>query len=300
MKSPERLMQIKTTGVRTIGKVLLWILVIFLLFKGAVSILDNKSLSEMVKSIETYRIAAEQRDEARSGAAAFAVNFIYEYYSFDGAANSDYQDRTGAYLAGSLDIQKPAGSGIATEVLSANAVKISFASKNRMDVDISAKIRYTSLTGGAILSKNLKIRVPVGYQDGKYAVDASPMLIPKEDAADIMQAEGYSGTEISSAEKDEIKQVLESFFKTYYEGSDQEVSYYVSDQSKIKHGLNGAVTFNKLNTISAYYLAESKEYLVSATLTVNDNGEEIRQNMYLYLIKGEDKYYINQISTRVK
>ena len=293
-------MQIKTTGLRKVGKVLLWVLVGFLLLKGALGILDNKSQGELTKTIDDYRTAAEQRETARSGAAAFAANFIYEYYTFDGQANSDYADRARKYLAGSLELQKPAGSGIATEVLSANAVKISFASENRMDVDVSVKVRYTSLTDGAIQSKNLKIRVPVGYKDGRYAVDAFPMFIPDEDAADIMQAEGYSGTEVSQAEKEEIKKVLESFLKTYYEGNDQEVSYYVSDRSKIEHGLNGAVTFSKLNTISAYYLAESKEYLVNATLTVNDSGEEIRQSMYLYLTKGEKKYYVNKISTRIK
>ena len=303
MKSPERLMQITTTGLRKVGKVLLWVLVCFLLLKGALGILDNKSQDELVKTIDGYKTAAEQRDAARSGAAAFAENFVYEYYSFDGHTNSEYADKLSRYLAKSMDIAKPVGSGTATEVLSAKTVKISFASEDRLDVDVSTKVRYTgdvNSSGGAISDKDLNIRVPVAYKDGKYAVDAMPIFIPNEDAADIEGAEGYGGTEVSQNEEKEIKQVLESFLKTYYEGSDQEVSYYVSDKSKIDHGLSGAFTFNGVKRISAYYLKGSNEYLVDAAVSVIDGGQEIEQDMYIYLTKGDSKYFINEITTRVK
>jgi hypothetical protein len=303
MKSRDRLMAIKTTGFRKIGKVILWTLVIFLLFKGVVSILDNRDQDEMLKTIDDYRSAAEQREAARSGAAAFAENFVYEYYSFDGQSNNDYTDRIGRYLAGSVIISKPMGTNTATEVLSAKTTKISFAGQDRIDVDVSAKVRYTAVentTGGALQDKDLNIRVPVAYKDGKYAVDAAPIFIPKEDAADVEGAETYTGTEVSQAEKQELRQVLESFLATYYEGSDQEVFYYISKDSPIKHGLNGAFAFSGIKRMSAYELSEEGKYLVDTAVAVLDNGQEIEQNMYIYLSKEGDKIYINQITTRVK
>lgn len=303
MKSPERLMTIKTTGLRKIGKVILWTFVIFLLFRGVVSILDNKSQDEMMKAIDDYRSAAEQREAARSGAAAFAENFVYEYYSFDEQQNTEYTNRIGKYLAGAVNISAPVGNSAAMEVLSAKTTKISFASDKRMDVDVSAKVRYTAVsdtTGGAIQDKDLLVRVPVAYKDGRYAVDAAPIFIPEEDAAVVEGAEVYTGTEASQGEKQELRQVLESFLKTYYEGSDQDVSYYVSENSTVKHGLDGAFIYEGIKRMSAYSLEENGKSLANVAVTVNDNGMEIEQDMYIYLSKKDGKTYIDQIVTRVK
>ncbi|MDF3003238.1 MAG: hypothetical protein K0Q48_3357, partial [Bacillota bacterium] len=143
MKSPIRLMTIKSTGLRNVGKVFLWVVLAFLLFKGVAGILDNRGQEDILKTIDEYRIAAEQREAARSGAAAFAENFIYEYYTFDGKYNTGYDERVAPYLAGSMNIAKPMGNGAETNVLSAKTTKISFVSENRMDIDVSAKIQYT-------------------------------------------------------------------------------------------------------------------------------------------------------------
>lgn len=305
MKSPERLMRIKTTGLRRIGKVLLWTLVVFLIFKGVGSILDNRGQDELTKVIEDYRSAVEQREAMRSGAASFAENFVYDYYSFDGRSNQNYIQRVGKYLASSMTIPKPMGSGVSVTVLSAKTTKISFEADTRMDVDVSVKVRYSgsedvTLSGSAISieDKDLNIRVPVAWKNEKYAVDAMPLLVPAEDAAEVARAPGYSGTEVSTKEKEEIKQMVESFFKTYCEGSDQEVSYYLTSDSEIKHGLNGAVAFSNLKWVTAYYLETENEYLAGASITVKDNGQDISQEMYLTLIKQGSKYYIQKISAR--
>lgn len=303
MKSPERLMTIKTTGLRRVGKVLLWVLVSFLLIKGVVSILDNRDQDEILRTIDEYRSAAEQREVARAGAAAFAENFVFEYYSFDGQLNNDYAARIGRYLASTVNISRPMGTNTATEVLSAKTTKISFVDEDRMGIDVSAKVRYTAIgniTGGAIEDKDLNLHVPVAYKDGKYAVDAAPIFIPQEDAADVEGAQAYSGTEVSQAEKQELRKVLESFLVTYYEGNDQEVSYYISKDSPIKHGLNGSFAFGGVKRMSAYNLEQQGKYLVDTAVTVSDNGQEIEQHLYIYLSKEGDKIYIDEITARVK
>jgi len=320
MKSPERLMKIKTTSLQRIGKVVLWVLVVLLLLKGVASILENRGQDELQHTIDNYRTAAEQRETVRAGAAAFAENFVYEYYSFDGSSNQDYTARVGKYLAESMAIPKPMGSGVSAAVLSAKTTKISFVDDTRMDVDVSVKARYggsgdAALSGisgsdeisdGTALSdstvntsaKDINIQVPVVWHDGKYAVDAMPLLIPAEDSAVTARAPGYSGTEVSMKEKEEIKQMLESFLKTYCEGSDQEVSYYLTPDSEIRHGLNGVVTFHTLKWITAYYLEAENEYLANASITVKDNCQELSQEMYLTLIKEGSKYYIQNIAAR--
>ncbi|MDF3003067.1 MAG: Conjugative transposon protein TcpC, partial [Bacillota bacterium] len=134
---------------------------------------------------------------------------------------------------------------------------------------------------------------------GRFAVDASPIFVPQEDAADVEGTEAYNGLEVSQQEKAELSQVLESFLKTYYGGSDQEVSYYVSEDSSIKHGLKADFTFTSLKRMTAY-TEDTGKYLVNAVVSVNDNGQEIEQNMYIYLSKAGDKIYIEQITTRVR
>lgn len=307
MKSPVRLMKIKTTGLQRVGKVLLWSLVAFLILKGVASLLDNRSQEDLQQTIDDYRTAAEQRETVSAGAAAFAENFVYEYYSFDGRSNQDYTERVGRYLAGALSIPKPMGSGVLAEVLSAKTTKISFAfsDEKRMDVDVSAKVRYSStgdatLSGSAILAsdKDLNLRIPVAWQDGKYAVDAMPLFIPPDDAAEIARTPGYSGTEVTLKEKEEMRQMLTSFFKTYCEGSDQEVSYYISPNSEIRHGLNGVVAFSSLKWLTVYYLEAENEYLANVSISVIDNGQELSQEMYLTLIKQGSKYFVDNITAR--
>lgn len=303
-----KIQKIKTTGLRTAGKIILWALVIFLILCGTKSILSASNEDQLKEIIRDYQESTQLREETRTGATAFAESFIYEYYTYTGQLNSDYAERVGAYFASGVDIKNVNATATAAETVSAQTVNISFISDTQMDVDIWAKVKYTSLMGesaGKITEQDVYLRVPVIAENmklgkgGNYAVGSLPMIIPSYEKAKVENFKGYPGTEIPKESKDEIKIVLESFFKAYYEGTDSEVSYYVTDSSNIKKSLSGMFVFHRIEQMSIVQdkSISTSEYLAEVDLTVLDHGQPIAQRMFLTIEKVKKKYYIKKIAT---
>lgn len=299
-----KLMKIKTTGLRKIGKVTLWVLVVFLILCGIKTVLSQSSEGKLQSMLSKSQTSAQLREKTKIGATAFAESFIYDYYTFSGQLNSNYSDRVKSYLAKGLEVKNPSAGETAAETISARTINVKFDSKDvtRLDVDILAKIKYTQLMGekaGTNSESNIYIRVPVATQNGdRFAIESLPMIIPSYDKAAAENAEGYSIAEVDRDTKDEIQVVLESFFKAYYEGTDNEVSYYVSGDSNIKKSLAGLITFNKIDQISVVMDEQNGGYLSDVLLTVTDHGQPLQQRLFLKLEKEKGKYYIQKISTR--
>lgn len=302
-----KIQKIKTTTLRNVGKVVLWVLVAFLILCGIKTIISQSKESQLEGMITKYQESEEMREKTKIGATAFAESFVYEYYTFTGELNSDYMDRVGRYLAKGLDVKNPNAGGTAAETISAQTLNVTFEGEDQLqlDVDILAKVKYTPKTGssaGITICKDLYLKVPVvaskKSKEGSYAIESLPMMIPAYDKAEAASVEGYAGTEIDKAAKDEIKIVLESFFKAYYEGSDSEVSYYTSEDSNVKKSISGDLSFSKIDRISATLDEASGEFLSDVVLTIVDHGQPLQQRIFLRLEKEKDKYYIEKMSTR--
>jgi hypothetical protein len=64
------------------------------------------------------------------------------------------------------------------------------------------------------LIKDVSIQGAILEKDGKFQVNAYPAFIPNTEKANV-EIEAYSGKEYSDDVKQEIKSVMESFFKIY-------------------------------------------------------------------------------------
>ncbi|WP_206457897.1 conjugal transfer protein [Anaerovorax sp. IOR16] len=299
-ESSEAIQKIRNDRLMKLGRILLWVVILFLLVKGVVGILSPGSEVRLEKIVTDYQQKAELRETNQIRAASFAESFAYEYYTFSGKMNSDYEDRISNYLAKNLEYKAPVAGEVAATVKQATATQIHYLSDTQMDIDVHLVVSYTPLAEGtSATQKNIYLRVPVTMNKyGGYAVTSLPSYVPEIRAASIDPVDSYDGEQVATKQVQRIKDTLNSFFVAYYEGSKTELSYYLSSGSNVTAGIEGTVQYKKIDYITAYQDPQSKEYLVDATITVLDEMQPMQQRLFLRLQAAKGRYYIKMISTR--
>lgn len=296
----KKVSRIKTDGLMKTGRVILWVVIIFLVFRGIVSIISPSSELRMEQIVTDYRADAELRETVQLGAAAFAEDFAREYYTFSGKYNSDYVQRVKQYLAKNTEIKSPVTGQYSTFVNFASAQKVNYQNSKDYDVDVHLQVTYTPINEGQeILQKEVYIRVPVSSNGkGRYAVTSLPAYIPQIEAAQIVGVDTYKGLKVESSEEKKIKETLNSFFSVYYGGTSNEISYYLTPDSNISESAQGMVEYQKLNYATVYRDEVNADYLVEAELTVVDNGQGMQQRLFIRMQYAKKHYYIKSINTR--
>lgn len=288
-----KIAKIRSTKLRTAGKILLWIMISFIALKGAADILMGNTITKQKQALESYMEEISSEEQIKTGAMSFAEEFTREYLTFDGELGSDYETRLAVYTANGLRIESP-DKGDAVSVVAANAVSITFADKQHVDVTVAVEIK----TGQRV--NKINIMVPVATKGGMYAVDEYPQIVPKAETADIAAAQtAIEGTEVSNAEKDAIEPIIESFLKTYYDGSENELMYFLTENSRVKKGIGGAVKFDEIDSFQAFYSASEGIYVIDVKIKVQNSGVLLPQHLYLQAKQEGDRYYIMDIRTRI-
>lgn len=296
----EKVSVIKTDKIMKIGRIILWAVILFLLVRGIASILSPGDEVRLEQIVTNYQADAKLRESVQVEAATFAEDFAYEYYTFSGKFNSDYEKRVKRYLAKNLDIKSPAAGIYKTNVIIASAKQINYESDVDFDVDVHLQVTYIPISDGVEPSqKDIYVRVPITTdKKGNYAVTSLPIYIPQVKPANIRAADTYKGVQVETKEIQKIKETLNSFFTAYYSGTSTEISYYLTPDSEIKDVVAGMVTFQKLDYATVSKDEETNEYLVDTTLTVLDNKQPIKQRVFLRVVYSKKQYYIKLINTR--
>lgn len=296
----EKVSKIKTDGLMKGGRIILWTVIIFLLLRGIFSIISPGGEVRMERIVDNYRADAKLREAVQVEAAAFAEDFAYEYYTFSGEMNSDYQQRLADYLADNLEIKNPVSGNVSAEVVNASVTRIKYISDMDFDIDVHLTVIYTPRTeGGAKTQKDIYLRIPVSKDsNSRYAVTSYPSYIPKVPTGKIKEVNSYAGNPVPSSQLQRIKDTLNSFFKAYYSGTKTEISYYLSGSNEVANGIGGKVEFDKIQYILVYKDESTGDYLADTSITVVDNGQQMQQRLFLRLQYSKNRYYIKNISTR--
>lgn len=304
VEKPQKIPKVKTNKItstvgRKVLRVVLWTLVAFLLVKGVGSILRPDNVEQLQDVVNNYKESEELREDARNRATSFAQAFANEYYTFTGDMNSDYGTRVGRYLAKGVTIKEPIDHTVAATVLQANTMQITFFGDRHLDADVHLKVQYAPAEGTPF-QKDVNIKVPLVLDGDKLAVESLPCIIPTTPAAETDGVESYKEEpETTGNEAKDIKETLNSFFPVYFTGNANELSYYVTPDSKIKLGINQTVDFIKIDAISTYHSKEdTKRYNADVFLTVSDSGQSLQERLFISLEKQGDKYYIQDIGMR--
>ncbi len=288
-----KIAKIRSTKLRTAGKILLWIMISFIAVKGAVDIVMGNTITKQQQALEIYMEEISTEEQIKTGAMSFAEEFSREYLTFDGELGSDYETRLAGYTSNDLRIESP-DKGAAVSVIAANAVSITFVDKQHVDVTVAVETKI-----GQRINK-LDIMVPVATKGGLYVVDEYPQIVPKAETADISASQiSIEGTEVSNAERDDLEPIVESFLKTYYGGSESELMYFLTQDSKVKRGIEGTVKFDAIDSFRAIYSTAEDVYVIDVKIKVQNSGVLLPQHLYLQAEQEGDRYYIMDIRTRI-
>ncbi len=308
-----KIQKIKSTVPQKVGKILLWTLVVFFILRGIGTIFkeDEKQTAQAI--IDTYIKSTVNKSNIESQGKAFAESFALEYLTMNGRDRESYINRLQNYTGKGVDFNINLQSNVKTEAFSANSYKANWVSENSFTVDIRAKVKYfnnaaerdsvnsTELMNqtepdSSYVIRDVNIRIPVCSQDNMFQISGYPAFLPATDKAEI-EPKSYSGQEVSEDLKKTIKGVMESFFKIYFTGSPEEISYYMLDSTVKQKGLEGRFEFVKLDEISVYITDSVDRYYVITKVSVKDSINEVAipQEYKINLVKKEDKYYISNM-----
>lgn len=287
-----KLSKIKTTQLRTVIKILLWIMITAVFVKGAADIILGNTITRQREELEAYMISVNEEQELKNGTMAFAEEFVREYMSFDGDFSGDYETRISAYTAEGLTIEPP-DEGKTIRTIAVNAVDVEIVRNDWVNVVVAAEIQFDKR-----ISK-CSLKVPVTAKNGKYAVVEYPQFIAAMEVADAKAAIArIEGSEVSIDESNQIESVMESFFKVYYGGEESELMYYVEEGRGIAV-VKGSTEFREIESLQAFYSAEKDIYQIDVRLKVENSGVVLAQHLYLTAKKEGGRFYIRKIDTRI-
>lgn len=292
----EKVEKIKSAWPQKIGKVVLWVIIIFLFIRGIGSILKQDNAVKAQEALQQFTETKNYTDKVAQEASAFAELFSLEYLTYLGNTD-DYSKRLQPFT----DLEFTAGFNDRIQALSSKAYKIQWTDKSKINVDCSVKVRYLNPQGLEIKINNTFLRVAVVEKDGKYTVENYPLFIPEIQKGSKPEVTKI-GNDIDTGTKKAILTIVENFVRAYCVGNQVELSYYMADSKAAFNGLNRRYTFKKLidEGCSVKVLKDGKYFVTVQYLVIDEiNSQEFRQNLEMQVISKDGKYLIEKFDSKI-
>lgn len=145
------------------------------------------------------------------------------------------------------------------------------------------------------------VKVPVSVSDAGCLIEELPLLVgePQKDehAIKSFEANIADGTATTG-----ITQVVKDFLSVYYSENQNKIDYFLSKEADIQNftAVNGRYTLSSVENVQCYASdKESNVYLAIVQCTIKDiNNNLIPQRFNILLKENQDKYYIQDMTTR--
>lgn len=280
---------------------------------GRVGVLSATLEQEPEEVIETEE--EEPNYALNEGAQSFARNFANEYFNWSKDSQDEREERLEDYLAIGLDPQ----AGLRYEnmkwdsVLSDSQVW-SVEETGEQSANITLRIHHSLSRMVEPSEEEIKkaeeddkeppkpqkekgetylkyFVVPVKSDGESYVVHQLPYFTSEPNKPDIEIEYNADGNSISDSDlEEEISLFLETFFKTYTEGSDQEIAYYTKGVDV--ETLNGILSFKEVEGLAIYLEGES--YEVHADILMIETGSEAEMiyPFHMELIQEENRWLV--------
>lgn len=278
---------------KRIAMVILWIILAFIFLRGIIAIFTSVSPAEQKRIMEEYLTTLQAEESVQLEASTFAENFIRDYFTYNGSDKEDYEKRMANYTAAGITVTAPESSVVSVSNIS--VADINFVSDSDVDVDVTAVVNYPDTT------KLITLRVPIEIDyEGNMAVVNLPQFVPVFEKSEEIDAyrKSLPGREVDKETLDTIQANLDNFFKTYYEGNENELSYYVTKDFPYRRGLESAVTFGVITALTVSYDDADDSYYAVVNLDVLDSGGRTLEQVVYLELKETDRFYVNNIGTR--
>lgn len=313
-KKNEKQLKPSTTKMLKIIKYFVWGTLIFIFMVGALQMIRSKQ-PRIIKNIVEYNFAPAESETAQ----AFALAFTKEYLTYENTKPEDFYGRVSPFMVNALrssaGVQQSKGS---CEVLDTVVWKVEKLNNEHSNIVIRAEVKITNkvdviqemLATGEIVThpkieKKVKyLLVPIGYYDGSYIVEDYPTFMAEPERPTEATIQTFAGNEtVLEDQKEEIKEVLDNFFKTYTTGNKGQISYYMENNKKIK-GYEGNYSYNGIRNLAVY--KTSKDEVISVIqigMKDIDLDTLFTQRYIIKLIRkseqtSKDRWYIREFTVR--
>lgn len=208
------------------------------------------------------------------GVETFALNFSQHYFKW-GSETKDIEDRANRlkpYLAPGVDVQAGLHGFDSQSVLSKSQIwKIEDLGQGKAKVTLRAQ--YAVATESDKVTRINYITIPIASDGQNFVVYDIPYFIPEPKPVELALNEKKIDTSNvlhDSALETEIVDFLDSFFKVYASGKQEEISYYTKDDTYVA-GLEGILTYVKIPYSIIYTNRESENiYQVEVDVDFED------------------------------
>ena len=326
----KKLEKIKTKRFRKVFRIILWLMMLLIIARGITSFLKKDQSSSLKALIAENAKAQDNKRIDELGTNSFAENFTRAFIEFNGDPET-YKNNLSKYASSQF---KTSINTARTAVINVTAVRNDWIGNNKVLVDCFVRfmtdsnqtvvVTATSATPKATPTKNKSVspspstsdsqstqdtqnstqnnvkevylRVPVSIKDGgKYIVESSPTFVANDSRSDQQDTSQMDGTRV---EKPEIREIAETFLKSYCEDNSTSISYYMADNnSKIK-GLDGSFAFKNIDTFELKQNGD--KYNADIAYYVEGSAGKYIQEMQIVFIYKNNRYLIEKLNTVIK
>lgn len=312
--SKSSISKIKTNRLSKIGRAVFWTFFIFLILRGIGSLFPTDETISAQDIIADYKESRIYKDRVEFEATSFAESFTSEFMTYESEDMNDYRNRLSSFLPAYLsDLGVRFQDNTKAQVIESNAYDIEWVSDNQLNIKVWLKVNYElqekiekedgSFDINTITKLNtINLKVPVAEKEGLYVIEDYPAFISNIDKAET-EYKWHSGYTADKKKTEEIKTILNSFFKVYYSGSSEEISYYIEGSMRIK-GLEDRIKYIELGNVSVYEDedkdSQNERYIAIAEVYVLDSESnmEVRQKYHIRLVYNDNRYYISDFDIR--
>ncbi|MBC6975118.1 MULTISPECIES: conjugal transfer protein [Bacillus] len=292
--------QIPSYRGRLIGKWAFWILFSWMLIVSVTTVIKGKTDTKANASTIPKQVTQKQNLATRPEAIEFARGFVKEYFTWQRGEEGQKKraERLKPYIVQTLDSQVGLDTGSLqwdSTFLYATILKVD--ETKEKEANIIFKVRYKlhwmkpDNSGEEVKEVVQQVSVPVQSDEKAFVVNGFPHIVKVAEKAKIKEEESEREEIKDVSTKEEVREFLPTFFKSYTTSTQKELAY-VLDNPRIK-GLEGAMKFEKVNSSKVYPGKTKGTYEVHAEVLLIDAHSETKMRaVYTLFVKKDGKQFV--------
>lgn len=285
---------------RKIGAIIFWVAFLWIFAVSVTTVIKGNSTKAVNASSQNEELKENTENQAvRPEAIEFAKSFVKEYYTWQRTdeGKQKREDHLKSYLMESLD--KQGGFDVKSAQWDSNYIQsvVSMVKETGKDqANIVLKVNYKLNRPNEEKNATQFLSIPITANKNAFVITGLPKVVNINEKAEIKEKE-EKREEINNFDvKQDIKEFLPTFFKSYTTATPAELRYVLED--KDVKGLEGRMKLDKVVDAKVYPVKNQKEkYEVDVNVILVNSDSEAKMTMHYKLVvkKQKGQFVVTQI-----